>query len=233
MIKWSELAERSNKILKLEIPPIAIKLVRRGEEIPEGVEEYTGDPVPFCGFVGIVREERKVISSRAHALGACPLGLSALGFSETPEKVVKGEVDFEAGRFLNLDAARRKVSSIQRLSDIIGAGMIEAILAAPLDKTPVDPDVVHIFGSALQMMRIVQGSIYKDGGKAYAEFAGMQATCSDATVVPLITNRPNFTVQCVKSRMQCECGDWEMLAGIPGTKFEEVVTGVEKTEGKY
>ena len=232
-MEWSELAERAKKILKLEIPPIAIKFVRRGEGMPEGVEEYTGEPIPFCGFVGMVRAEGKVISSRAHGLGACPLGLSALGFSETPEKVVKGEADFEAGRFLNLDAARRKVSSIQRFSDIMGPGMIEAVLAAPLDKIPVDPDVVHIFGSAYQMMRIVQGSIYKDGGKAYAEFAGMQAACSDATVVPLITNRPNFTVQCNKSRMQCDCGEGEMLAGIPWTKFEEVVTGVEKTEGKY
>jgi uncharacterized protein (DUF169 family) len=233
MAEWSELAERLNKILKLEVTPIAIKLIRRGEQIPEGVEEYTGDPMPFCGFVGIIREEGKVLFSRARALGACPLGLSALGFSKTPEKVMKGEADFEAERFVNLDAARRKVSSVQRLSDIIGPGMIEAVLAAPLDKTPVDPDIIHIFGSAYQMMRIVQGSIYKDGGKAYAEFAGMQATCSDATVVPLITNRPNFTVQCVKSRMQCGCGDWEMLAGIPGTRFEEVVAGVEKTEGKY
>ena len=233
MIKWSELAERAKKILKLEIPPIAIKFVRRGEGMPEGIEEYNGDPVPFCGFVGMVRAEGKVISSKADGLRACPLGLSALGFSETPEKVAKGEADFEAGRFLNLDAARRKVSSIQRLSDMMGPGMIEAVLAAPLDKTPVDPDVVHIFGSAYQMMRIVQGSIYQDGGKAHAEFAGMQATCSDATVVPLITNQPNFTVQCVKSRMQCECADWEMLAGIPGKKFEEVVTGIEKTEGKY
>lgn len=233
MVEWPVLAKRANKILELEISPIAIKLVRRGEEIPEGVEEYSGDPIPFCAFVGIVRAEGKVISARARALGACPLGLSALGFSETPQKVMEGEADFEAGRFLNLDAARRKVSSIQRLSDIIGAGMIEAVLAAPLDKAPVDPDVVHIFGSAYQMMRIVQGSIYKDGGKGYGEFAGMQATCSDATVVPLITNRPNFTVQCVGSRVKCECGDWEMLAGIPGTKFEEVVTGVEKTEGKY
>lgn len=233
MMAWSELAERSNKILQLEIPPISIKLIRKDGEAPEGVEEYTGEPIPFCGFVGIVRAEGKVISSGAQALGACPLGLSALGFSATPEKVAKGEVDFEAGRTSSLDAARRKVGSVQRLSDIIGPGLTEAVLAAPLEKTPVDPDVIHIFGNAYQMMRLVQGLIYQEGGKATAEFAGMQATCSDATVVPLITNRPNFTVQCAKSRMQCACGKSEMLAGIPGEKFKEIVTGVEKTEGTY
>jgi uncharacterized protein (DUF169 family) len=232
MREWSDLTERLNKSLNLEIPPIAIKLVRKGEEIPEGIEEYTGDPVPFCGLVGTVRAQGKSLFAYANAIGACPLGLSALGFSETPEKVLKGEADFEAGRFKTLGAARRNIRLIQRLSDIIGPGMVEAVLVSPLDKTPVAPDVVHIFANPHQMMRIAQGSIYQDGGKAYGEFGGIMAICSDVTVVPLVTMKPNFTVQCDGSRMFCGCSEWEMIAGIPGTLFEEVVTGVEKTEFK-
>jgi len=233
MVEWSELSERLNKILELEIPSIAVKLVRKGEEIPEGVEEYTGEPTTFCSLIDIARDKGKVIFARAPALGACPLGLAALGFTDTPEKILSGEADFKAGRFLNLDAARRKVNSVQRLSDVIGPGMMEAVLVAPLEKTPADPDVVHVFGNPYQMMRIAQGSIYKDGGKARAEFAGHQAACSDATVVPILTNQPNFTVQCVGSRMKCKCADWEILAGIPWRRLEEVVTGIEKTEYKY
>ena len=232
MNEWSEFAERLSKILKIEIPMIAIKLVRRGEEVPRDVEEHAGDPVPFCGLVGTVRAQGKSLFADASAIGGCPLGLAALGFSETPEKVLIGEADFEAGRFLTLDADRRNVRSIKRLSDIIGPGMMEAVLVSPLDKAPVVPDVVHIFASPYQMMRIAQGSIYRDGGKVNAEFGGIMAICSDVTAVPLVTRKPNFAVQCAGSRIFCGCSDWEMIAGIPGTLFEEVVTGVEKTEFK-
>ena len=215
---FSELSERLKIALHLEDSPVGVKLIKVGEKLPDIAEPEK--PIPYCASIARARKGETILLGK-DKLG-CKLGAANLGLTEVPEVIASGKVHSGMGLFKSADAASKTVSEIPR----IDPGTVQATLVFPLEKAPIDPDVVILHVKPINGLWIALSLNYNVGGRISSSFSGLGGTCGDATVLPYLTNRPNFTVGDFFARKYR--APEEMIVGLPATLLEEVVDNLEK-----
>ena len=66
---------------------------------------------------------------------------------------------------------------------------------APLDRATFEPHLVCVYGNPAQVMRLIQGSLWKRGGKMPSGFSA-RIVCSDIIVTTLLTGEPQVIMPC-------------------------------------
>lgn len=217
-VDWSNSLQ---KILDLEKNPVAIKLVSDPSEVPEEVKEFDF-PVRHCVSINMgTLGATFYLPDEQHA---CAAAKAALGISELPERVKSGKVPYMHGLASSQGAAARIMEEIPKLSK----GKHVGTLVSPLEKTPFDPDVIILMARPEQAMWVANSMIFDDGGpRITANFAGMQASCGDVTVLPYRENEVNFSLGCYGCRSAGKLGKDEMYVGIPREKVQGIVSGLD------
>ncbi|NLI61806.1 MAG: DUF169 domain-containing protein [Methanosarcinaceae archaeon] len=210
------------ELLEMDTYPVAVKLIKAGEEIPEGFEKPEKQ-MRHCEFVGEVRRTGKSYVAKLEDQ-LCKGGAAALGLGQLSEKVKSGVFYYEnLGHFKTLEAAKKTVDGISFLP----ANSNSAILYAPLEKTFFEPDVVLFVCNPKQAMVLTQSELYTEGGRMNAAFSGKQSICSDAVAHVVISGEPNITVGCSGSRKYSKVKDSEMIYGIPGKNILNLMDGLK------
>lgn len=211
------------KCLKLTTSPVAVKLVPKGGEIPEGIKKVN-EAMRHCQLVDKVRRT----NDEFYTLGEdqmCKGGAGAMGLGEMPAKVASGEFYYEKlKQFSTKGAARRTIDKVTKLPP----NSTEAILYAPLEKTSFVPDVIVIICNPKQIMLLTQAYVYKAGGRLEVSFAGKQSLCSDAVVQVYKEGKIGVTAGCSGSRSYTKIADEEMIMGIPIELLADVVAGLKE-----
>jgi uncharacterized protein (DUF169 family) len=188
--------------------------------------ETPGKGFTFCQFTQQARVKKKVLQATAENLICCK-GASALGLYETPANVMSGKRD--AGRKVkDLKAA----ATLQKEIPKIPAGKFHSVIIAPLEKTPVDPDVILIVGYPAQIWRICQSAAWKDGKRLTFTTSTSQGICADGVVVPFLTNHINVTLGCTGMRVFAGYSEHHLVAGLAREKFLEMMEGLEATSSR-
>jgi len=216
------------ELLGLKKSPVAIKMVTSEHEVPDGVATLDS-PVRHC--VSINMAAHGAVFYLPMDKHACAAAKAALGMAELPEKVRNGTVPYMHGLAATQDAAARTMAEVPKMP----AGSSIGTILAPLEKAPVVPDVVVLTVNPKQAMWVANAYIFAEGGpRLSASFAGMQASCADATTVPLLTKNVNFTVGCYGCRSAGKLADDEMYVGFPVEQLNGVVgnlKGLRKAMG--
>ena len=101
-MKNAEISEKLVGSLGLRYEPVAVKVIRKGEMIPDGFTEPENN-IRHCQSIMRSRKgESFLIPASKHA---CVVGASSLGILPTPEKVVAGDFHANIGMFGCADAA--------------------------------------------------------------------------------------------------------------------------------
>jgi len=80
-----------------------------------------------------------------------------------------------------------------------------------------------------QAMWIVNAFLYDRGGpRLTANFAGMQASCGDATVIPYRTGKVDFSVGCYGCRSAGGLAPEEMYVGLPRADLDRLMGAMER-----
>ncbi len=215
-----QISEKLNHILQLRHEPVAIKLVKKGEEIPQGY----GEPekkIRHCQSIMKARKgESFVIPADKHG---CAVGASSLGLVETPENVITGEFHHKIGMFQDTEAAANMIAQRYEMQ----CGDHIATVVCPLKEATFKPDVVVLVDLPETLYWLVPASTYEKGGRASISTAAFQATCVDSTVIPMQTGSFNLSLGCFGCRRTTDIGNEEMLAGIPGEQLENTVKSLE------
>lgn len=217
-MRYSELSEKLKLILELEDSPVGIKLIKASEELPNIAEPEK--PIPYCAAIAKARKG-EIILLRKDKHG-CMLGAANLGLIAVPQKIASGETHASIGLFKSTDAASKTINEIPR----IAPETIQATLVFPLEKAPIDPDVVILNVKPCNGLWIALALNYNVGGRISSSFSGLGGTCGDATALPYLTNKPNFTVGDFAGRKLR--APEEIIIGIPVALIEEVVNNLEK-----
>lgn len=217
-MRFSELSERLKTALELEDSPVGVKLIKMGEKLPSIAEPEK--PMPYCASVAQARKGETILLGKDKH--ECKLGAANLGLIVVPEMIASGKAHTGMGLFKSTDAASKTISEVPR----IAPETVQATLVFPLEKAPVDPDVVILHLKPINGLWIALSLNYTDGGRISSSFAGMGGTCGDATVLPYLTNKPNFTVGDFGARKRR--APEEMIVGLPATLLDEVVNNLEK-----
>ncbi len=217
-MRFSELSERLKTALELEDPPVGVKLIKVGEKLPNVAEPEK--PMPYCASIAQARKGEAILLGKDKH--ECKLGAANLGLIMVSEMIASGKAHIGMGLFKSTDAASETISEVPR----IAPETIQATLVFPLEKALMDPDVVILHVKPINGLWIALSLNYTLGGRISSSFAGIGGTCGDATALPYLTNKPNFTVGDFGARRRR--APEEMIVGLPAALLEEVVNNLEK-----
>lgn len=205
--------------------PIAIKLLTSEKEIPEKTRRPKKDyqkRFAICQTVGMARR-----IGRTFALGkedvSCPLSQASLGFEKVIPFLSEGNL-CEGRGTRTKEGGRRMEAAVPKFE----YGRYKYILIGPTSGAGYDPDVILIYGDSAQIMRLVQASLWEEGGALTSSFMG-RYDCADYTAGVLQSGKCQVILPCQGDRVFGFVQDFEMAFAIPYQEIDKIVIGLQGT----
>ena len=218
---YAQASETLKTSLKLKGSPVAVGFATTADEIPPGMPEID-KAIKHCMMVSLARNEGRIFYSTADK-HECNGGAFALGLKDLTPALKSGKFYYKLGKFESISSSKRTMNSVPHLP----IGETYATMYAPLEKTPFTPQVIIIITYPWAMLKLAQSSLFKLGGRAHAEFSGIQSVCSDSVAQTYLTGKPNFSLGCDGSRKFSGIADDEMVMGFPAEMLPEMVDAVK------
>ncbi|SPF36816.1 conserved hypothetical protein [Syntrophobacter sp. SbD1] len=223
---FKEMAEWLRNDLRLKTFPVAAKFLKNKSEIPEKARRPSvalGKRVTVCQGVTMARNYGWTVGLTKEDQICVPAAIM-FGFSDSadPPDSLAGlfcEINFSSDAGL----ARKETSSMNRFEN----GEIEAIVLAPVEKAPFEPDTVLIYGNPAQMMRLAQAWSYATGERVSGEFGG-KVECDESLIAPFKMQRPRMVIPGHGERIFAATQDDEAAFAVPGKNFPEIINGLKE-----
>lgn len=190
----SRAANRLKEILGLESEPVAVFLLRPGVVSPvfDGFARVAGHR--YCQLLMRARHGESLRLEPDEL--ACPAAASAFGFRPLPEGLGTGKGLVGFGIVADPATGKAMFEGMTRLPP----GSLGGIAVCPLEAAPLPPDVVVVEGPPEPLMWLALADLNLAGGqRRRGDTAVLQATCVDATVIPHVEQRLNFSLGCYGS----------------------------------
>jgi uncharacterized protein (DUF169 family) len=218
---YAQSSEILKTSLKMKGSPVALAFATTKDDIPPGMQEID-KTIRHCMMVSLARNEGRIFYSTAEK-HECMGGAFALGLKDLTPTLKSGQFYFKLGKFDSITSSKRTMDSVPHLP----TGDTYATMYSPLEKTPFTPQVIIIITNPWAMLKLAQSSLFRLGGRAHAEFSGIQSVCSDAVAQTYLTGKPNFSLGCDGSRKFSGIADDEMVMGFPAEMLPEIVDAVK------
>jgi uncharacterized protein (DUF169 family) len=141
-----------------------------------------------------------------------------------PEFALFGDSD--CGRYETIEAARKAVSAMPVIPPVMKAVYYYHPLLSNVDVTP---DIVHVYCTPLEAMRLIQGYCYPTGERFQMSCIGIRGVSCDMTAWPYVHDVLNGTFLCLGARGITGWEEEYVGFGMPFRIFEQVVIGMEKS----
>jgi uncharacterized protein (DUF169 family) len=228
MISLKEIEEVMSIYIRHQTHPLAVKLLCQEDGIPEGAKSPVRDfgvPFSLCQALALSRKEGLTIVLDKNSQ-SCPIALAGLGLVNSEE--------FLSGRFVlapinqSPEARKRIAASLPRFP----FGKYERVLISPIRSAAFEPDVIVFYGSAAQVMRMIQAAVFSSG-KALTSTATGSGGCLVPIVASMLEGECKYAVPGNGDRRLGLVADGELTFGMPRARFEEVIQGLKlSSEGK-
>ncbi|MFA7562994.1 MAG: DUF169 domain-containing protein [Methanoculleus sp.] len=212
---YAEIAETFKKTLDLRGSPVAVKLAKDARGIPEGIGPIA-ESVRHCQMISRARLNGEIFYATAEN-HICMGGAWALGLKELTKSLKTGEFYYKLGKFESWASCMRTIQRVPHVPEL----ETYATVYAPLEKTPFDPHVVVIVTEPRAMLKLAQTTLYLLGGRIESSMAGIQSVCADATALPYLSGKINYSLGCDGSRKFSGIEDNELVMGIPAELLPE------------
>jgi uncharacterized protein (DUF169 family) len=160
---------------------------------------------------------------------SCPAAAAAFGFRPLPAQLANGRGLVGFGIVAEVAAGAQMFAAMPRLAD----GAVASIALCPLRLAPRIPDVVVVEGPAEVLMWFLLADLNIHGGeRRTGNTAVLQATCVDATVIPYLEQRMNFSLGCYGCREATDLMPGETVLGFPGALLQPLVESLEMLKAK-
>jgi len=205
--------------------PLAIRMVREGEELSERTKRSHRDmniKVAVCQTFSMARRYGWQLAVGEEDIN-CPLALTAFGFKEELDLYDCGAMC--AGMFTETkQAGARTEAQVPKFS----FKEYKYILAAPVSRADFVPHVYLVYGNSAQIMRLVAAALYKKGGYLTSKFSA-RLDCADICIETMKSRDPQVILPCYGDRVFGQTGDDEMAISLPVGIEEDLIRGLEGT----
>lgn len=224
MATVQELEQGLNKFIRPTTFPLAIKMLKTEDEIPEKTRrpfQQMEKKIAICQGIGMARKYGWAVAMGKEDM-QCSLGAAPFGFFKDISYFNEGNLS--AGMF----TPSPEVGKTQEdLVDRFDNGKFSHILVAPLHRTAFEPDLYMIYGSPAQMMRLIQGALYNEGGAIQSSAMGRVGCAAIITVIK--EDKCRYIVPGNGDRIFGMTQDYEMTFFIPPSKVDDVLEGLTMT----
>jgi len=217
-----EIYKSLNQYLKLRTHPVAIKLFESREDAPKGY--FINKNANICQLVAKARYHH-LISCIAREQHVCVLGSSCLGFVKTPERLKSGKLNVKTYA-KTLEAAHRFQANVAKLGD--HTRKYDAAMIAPMDISPREPQIIVIYCTPAQAVRLIHAYAYQDGRATEIKTVAEAALCSAIANVML---GKDFVIDlpCAGARRYGFVQEDELVVAFNYNIMEELLIGLAET----
>jgi uncharacterized protein (DUF169 family) len=155
---------------------------------------------------------------------SCPAAAAAFGFRPLLPQLANGKGLVGFGIVADEAVGSRMFAGMPRLAE----GSIGSIALCPLRLAPYLPDIVVVEGPPEVLMWLLLADLNVHGGeRRVGDTAVLQATCVDATIIPYLKQRLNFTLGCYGCREATDLALGETVLGFPGRLIEPLLGALQ------
>jgi small redox-active disulfide protein 2 len=207
----------------LGLSPVAVFLVRPDQDRTPFQPWSRLESHRYCQAIMRARHGEAVTLEPEQV--ACPAAARALGFRPLPTKLESGDGLVGFGIVTQPETGRTMFADMPRLDP----GSISLVAASPLELAPRLPEAVVVEGEPEALMWLLLADLNVGGGtRRVGETAVLQAACVDATILPVLQGRLNFSLGCYGCREATDMAPGEAIVGFPGTLLAPLCATVEK-----
>ncbi len=223
MGNYEGLDNQLNKYLRLATFPIGMKLLENSEDL--NAIKYLKKPehkIALCQIFSYARYYGWTMGCTKED-NLCPLAEISIGFEKSNKLFEEGA--FFIGRYNETKEAAKKTSSTMPQ---LKYGQYSAIVSGALSRIDFKPDLILIWGNSSQIMRLIQGYLWKRGGRiSMSTFC--DGVCADTISNAMLTGELQVAFPCLGDRRFGLAMDSDLIASIPFGIVEEIIEGMEKT----
>jgi uncharacterized protein (DUF169 family)/Pyruvate/2-oxoacid:ferredoxin oxidoreductase delta subunit len=220
-----EIAESLKNLLTLRWSPVAVKLLKPGEDIPENVVEPSA-PLRHCQAITIARRGTSLYMPPSKH--ACPDGAAIMGLVPMSPKLRSGELYLLFKKLPNIECAQKMIAARPEFA----AGTYRATIVAPLEEATFEPDVVIFTIYPEQVMWLCCASSYGSGERHVFHTSGYNSTCADLTVQVMKSQKMNISFGCYGARAISDINDFEAYLSVPFSQIHSLVESLENLSVK-
>ena len=223
---YQEYGEELDRRLRLKTFPLALKMLKKEEDIPEGAkrpQKDFGHHFSLCQVFQISRREGKVMAMLKEDHW-CFEPVVGYGLGEPPDDFMQGHNRYPRD-VATPEAGKHYAQEFPRLE----AGKYIGIASAPLRATNFEPDIVLIYCDSAQLCLLLLGREYKEGYNLKCSISG-HAACVYGVVPALQTGECQVAVPCRGDHYRAMAGDEEMIFTVPKEKLEDLMLGLRRIE---
>lgn len=224
MNKFNELGRKLEFQLRLNTYPLAIKMLKSIEDVPEDATrplKKFGKCLSTCQAFALSRRFGETVAQIFEDMW-CPEPVIGFGLAEPPEYFFEGKTRYPSG-VKSLEAGANWAREFPRFD----VGKYVGVVSAPLTSASFEPDVAVVYCDSAQLLRLLLGLAYEDGRDITTVLGGHSA-CVYAVVPPMLKNECQVSVPCRGDRGYAGTQDYEMIFSIPRDLIERVVEGMDK-----
>lgn len=211
------------EMLLLRYEPIAIKMIRSEQEIPENAVRPMRDlgrHIALCQAFAWTRREKKTLYMDKSSEW-CWNPLIGLGLVDCPEGSPAFELVCRNLGIQNIEAARAFFANFPTLPVNTYIG----IATAPLSGCAFEPDLVLVYCNPAQLRSLVW-AVKNVTGKIISTQLDAIDSCVYACVPPLVTGEFRVTLPDIGEYERASADENEIILSVPGHRIEELITGL-------
>ena len=224
MADLKELNQALNNFIRPLTFPVAIKMLKSEEEIPERTRrpfQQMGKKIAICQGIGMSRKYGWTVAMGKEDM-QCSLGAAPFGFFENINFFNEGNL--AAGMFTPSKEIGKKQEDIVDRYDY---GTYSHILVAAISRAAFEPDVIMIYGNPAQIMRLIQGVLYNQGGAVHSSAMGRLGCAGIITAIK--NDECRYLVPGNGDRIFGMTQDYEMAFLLPLSKVDGLLEGLTMT----
>ncbi len=217
-----DIGKSLEEILRLQTYPIAVKFVKDKSEFPERTRRPE-QKIAICQALSLCRKYGWTMGITEEDSG-CPGASLTYGWTTPVDPSQLAQFFHFAGYASDETGAQRIVENLDRIE----SGKFGGVVVSPLTRTKIVPDVILVYGNPAQVMRLLQGTMNKEGNKLKSELTGIMASCTAGIIRTFNTGECQLVVPGNGDRVFAGTQDDELLFTIPPEKAEAIIDGMKQ-----
>ena len=217
-------AEKIDRRIRSASFPLAVKLLEKEEDIPEGTQRPKrdfGTCLATCQGFSMSRRYGMSIAMLKEDMW-CPEPVIGYGLAEPPKYFLEGHNRYPKG-VETLEAGKNWARVFPRLE----VGKYKGIVSAPLRTANFEPDLIIIYCNSAQLLMLLLAIAYKDGRDIKSRLSA-HAACVYSVVPAIQTGQCQVSIPCRGDRGSAGAQDDEIIFTVPRKKLEDLVLGLEQ-----
>jgi uncharacterized protein (DUF169 family) len=231
MEEWKSQGLEIHKRIRPRTPPLAIKLVKDSEEIPDGalrpVKDF-GGVMLMCQVWNMAREYGWTIGMTWEDVkGMCPAPV-AFGWGELEDESDIAKAWIEFNLYSNREVAKKVWDGVPKFRKGEYAGMV----VCPIEQAEMTPDVIMVYCNPAAAMVLSVVGLWKRGKRIVSDTDGIMS-CTDSIIKAMVEGEPTVAIPGYGEKKWSRTQDDEMIFAIPRERLGEIIEGFNEIQFGY